>query len=676
MVAAAVLLLGGGTALAGVDTVYVSNPDMDRIYAIDTDGGLAQIPAYYEEIGSNYEDLVVGPDGLFLYACDPAAGKIAAIDLATLTGTTYYTRTAGGPQNPQCGWFTHSGDLVVTDKASGDNAVWLFRAAPENFFQQCSGFTYPAPCRIEVDAGFVGAGITQAADGDLLVVDRSGEIVWSLGYELYLGAFFDGDDADPLISGAAVDDPVGVARSSRGNIYVAAAPKTLLKYDRFGGPATIPACAVGFGNKDRPYFLDFAADDTLYVATTSNNSGKVWELDVEGCDCIGGNPVPDCAAPQVLFEFKKQNGYEKSTVGIGVPFMPGSDGLGTFISGKPTSLDADPDAQVESFFDHAFEFKSEPVGCVVDITAAEATPDYLAGLAGTLGLGANAARPVFYLGENGRGILYDLVPNPDDNPGPCYAPAAELYRYAINAYAGYVPNPRLVRCVSPTSCELIALNTYFPYNGIFPEDTRVGAVKGSSTSDFSVYFMVDLDLNEDADTGDGVFCGFDSPWYEPMLTGGDFWNDADILDQVDANGVPVADGLVVISNTESFTLKFQIAEIVTDPNTGARSWDCNAGPFIEAATVLMSVAKVRDQFNVPIEPFEPKKVYSAGGSAAEDPALFNDGANPTKQYHFNAKFPAVDPITGLPLYTSGIYQIVLVPLTNNFAAEVRYFRIP
>jgi hypothetical protein len=674
------MLLGAATTLAsGVDTVYVSNPDMDRIYAIDTAAGTGQTPAVvYYEAGSSYEDLVVAPDGS-LVACDPSRGKIIRIDLSTREGTTIHESSAdGAPLNPQCGWFTHTGDLVVTDRAAGGSA-WMFLADPDNnFFHQCQG---TSPCALPVDAAFRGEGVTQAADGDLLVVDRTQRTVWSLGYDVYRSAF---PVVDDLIFGSAVNDPIGIARSSRGNIYIAVAPNRLLKYDRLGAASTIPACATAFGSKDRPYFLDFAADDTLYVATTGTNTGKVWELDVEGCDCNGNpNDLPPCAAPRVLFEFRKQAGYEKSTVGIGVPYLPASEtGLGPFLAGKPVPPPPfAPDTQLTGFGDHVYEFTAEPAGCTVSVEAAEATPSYLQVLASGVAdpsdpdypsclhqsdptypcdrLPAGAAEPVLYLGDNGRGVLYEVLPSPAGSP-LCYAPQVDLFRHAINAYAGYVPNPRLVRCPSPGDsydCTLIDLNTYFPYNGILPEDTRVGATLGSSTGDFSRYFLVDLDLNQDADAGDGVFCGFENPWYEPMLPAGASWNDADVLDHID----PAS--LLAISTTQSFGFKFQIAEIQPDG-----SFSCDSGPFLENARVLMSVARVRDAANLPLDPFEPKKVYAAGSSAVVDPAIFNDALNPNKQYHFNAKFPAFE-------YSPGIYQVVLVPLTNNFAAEVRYFRI-
>jgi hypothetical protein len=92
----------------------------------------------------------------------------------------------------------------------------------------------------------------------------------------------------------------------------------------------------------------------------------------------------------------------------------------------------------------------------------------------------------------------------------------------------------------------------------------------------------------------------------------------------------------------------------------------------------MSIARVADDdFPTLTEVFSPKSIFSAGSSAEVDPAIFNEGALPNKQYNFNAKFPSDgDPtVEGPDDYAPGVYQIVLVPLTNNFAAEVRYFRI-
>jgi len=86
-----------GSALAsGVNKVYVSNPDMDRIYAIDTAAGTGQVPTeVLHEPGSSYEDLVVAPDGA-LFACDPTAGKIIRIDLSTAVVTTIHESGADG----------------------------------------------------------------------------------------------------------------------------------------------------------------------------------------------------------------------------------------------------------------------------------------------------------------------------------------------------------------------------------------------------------------------------------------------------------------------------------------------------------------------------------------------------------------------------------------------------
>jgi len=166
--------------------------------------------------------------------------------------------------------------------------------------------------------------------------------------------------------------------------------------------------------------------------------------------------------PKVLFEFRKQAGYEKSTVGIGVPYLPASEpGLGPFLAGKP--VPPPPFApELVSFGDHVYEFAAEPAGCTVRIEAAEATPAHLQTLASGIAdpsdpdypacldhddpthpcytLPAGAAEPVLYLGENGRGILYEVLPDPDVIPNPCYAPEVDLFRHAINAYAGYVPN--------------------------------------------------------------------------------------------------------------------------------------------------------------------------------------------------------------------------------------------
>lgn len=637
---AAVLLIGG-TALAEVPTVYVTYPNADGVYSWSTTAG--SIPTPTGQVGA-YEDLVVDPSNS-VYACDPSTGF-------------------------QCGWYTQYGDRIVTEKFG--SRIFVFPADQTN--HQGSHLL------VDVGSGEL-EGVTQAANGDLLVVDRAGGRVVRVPFNINLDypygfgvGWFDTSSVDPsFISG--LDLPVGIARSSRGDIYVTT-DDGVFTFGSVEVPDTndpdYPQClkpnkpsypcdtVLEFGSSEcpvldlhrqgRPYFLEFDAHDTLYIAATDRASSKLYSYDpyADGANCT----------PNLISEID-DDVIALPLVGMAVPY-------GNVVEGKrATSLGGDPitpDVQIQNFYDHAYEFRFEPYNgppgggdpdgyCAVDISALEVEPDFLRQLLESIpnpdDPGFNyTGDPVIYSGENGRGIAYQVVPFMGDPD----CTAADVFRHSINAFTGYIPNPRIVRCsdLIVDQCELIDLNTYFPFNGIFPDDGRIS----SKSNTFSWYFLADVDLENG--TGNGDFCGFDSPWYEPMLPGWVEWTDSDVLEYFTAADFPA------YSTTETVALKFQIADL------DAPDGSCDSGPYIEAAVVLMSIARVRDENYGVLDPFEPVPIYAAGSSAVVDPALFNSAANPTKQYHFNAKFTGYEP---------GIYQLVLVPLTNNFAAEVRYFRV-
>jgi hypothetical protein len=595
---------------AAVD-VYVSNPDEGAIYSTAT-GFAAPL---YAEPGVRFENMVVDPTGR-LIACAPDAGRIIRLGPLQEVPT-------GSVQKPQCGWIAANGDLFVTDEAAGTG---VYRLAYDS---ETDSFAAPVEVVAGADFGaaFSGGGVTQAASGDLLVADRTIGQVWVLEIDLYSGEFPPASDPSVLISG--LDEPVGVARAADGTIWVATATG-LKTFDRFGTPTANPCPALG--KKERPYFLDFDAYGNLYVASTSNNSGTLWKLERGATSCT--------TTP--LFTFLKKNGYAPSAEGTAVSLAT------VAVNGNPvTDPDylLDPDVQLFSFGDSAWEFLPNN-GCMVDITYREASP---ADAAFWIPTDVSAA-PVVAQGDNGRVRIYDIQPA----NGLCLSGDPNLYRHAISAYFGYVPNPRVVRCpdtaVTGDDCEVTDLSTYYPFNGLLPEDDRVGV----RTRDFSEYFVIDVDLNA-GDSGDGYFCGFEPPVRNPE--GFDYF-DPDLLDDPLFRAA-----LPEFSTTENVPFKFRVAAIQSDG-----SWSCDSGPFIDNAIILFSIARLRtpDPGSTALEPFQPVPVISAGGSSAEDPAIFSGPASPSQYYHYNAKF------TG---YLAGYYQIVLVPLTDNFAAEVRYFEV-
>ncbi len=469
---AAVLLIGGA-ALAQAPYVYVSNPDEDAIFAVDPAGGLSQTPfTVYTEADSNYEDLVVGPDGL-LYACDPSNQRITRINISDDVGAFEVVYEGGGNGHSfQCGWFKNNGDFFVSDTAGGG----VF---------SCPDLVGSASCTpVQVDSlVFAGQGLTQAAIGDLLAVDQGAGNLWKLGINPYTGIFE--PSGSVLIGG--LDDPIGVARSAEGAIFVATADG-LIQYDADG--SEIGVCDEGFGRRDDPFFLDFTADDTLYVATISNKAGILWQMATDECDCDGSASA--CEATKV-FVFDRKSGYEPTAVGVGVPFTNDTVTKSGFYG-----------EQLFSFQDHAYELTAgtPDTTCEATIEAVEVTPECLDRLiAAVPDLNDPddpvVATPVIYNGDGGYGQIYVVT-------GEADCPPAEdgFYRHAISAYTEFLSNPRMVRCedfavedlcnplVDPPACTVAQLTSYFPFNGIFEGDGRIK----SKADSFSEYFLVEVAL--------------------------------------------------------------------------------------------------------------------------------------------------------------------------------------
>jgi len=587
----------GGNPGSGIAPfVYVANTDGEQILEVDWTGTATSI---YSEAGSTYEDIVVGPAG-FLYACDPGNGVIKKINPADFTAVTIHDGTVA-PWEPQCGWFTANGDLLVTDRVAG-SGVWKFE-----------GGASPALPFLDLGPDFRGEGLTQAANGDLLIVNRGQGTIEQLPLDPQSGIFEFGN-LGTLISG--LTEPVGIARANFGGEIFVAEAGGVYRYDASGGPGTL--CGA-FGRKDRPFFLEAAPDDFLYVATTSNNDGKLWEIDADTCSTI------------LIQQFDKKD-WVASFTGIALPYS-------NDYAKPPRDFNGDP--EVFGFGDHAYQLQLlagtlDDPPCEVTVTAMETPPWCMAAvLTGIPDLNDPLdpvdAHVVIYAGENGRGWVYDVA-------GSCPASMDALYEHAISNFPPrYMSNPRIVVCESgdicgaPTGCEVIDLNSYFPFDGIIEGDGFTGGVRPA----FSQYFLIDVALK--AGTGDGEMCAFEPPMFD--------------VEDIDDPNLPT------FSTTETVPLKFRVADAVLG--------SCEAGgPYLENAQILMSMARVRDNFGTQV--FEPVQVQSAGGSQLENPAIFGNPANPNQYYHYNAKFTGYEP---------GIYQMVLVALTDNFEYEVRYFRV-
>jgi len=626
-----IALLGAGLGFAqggGAETVYVSSPDKGKISEVAVNGGGYSVLVTSPPAG--WEDLVYGPDGL-VYAFDEGRDRIYRFDPASpsvLEEVYVYSKKSGADlQSPHSGWFTNRGDLLVTSSSG----VWIFEGlttaestvTPTKL--QCGGADCPS---------FDGGGLVQAANGDLLVVDRADGSVWKYTLQPYAtGLVFSG--SGEIISG--LTDPVGIARASTGEIYVATGDYFLWKFASDGTDGAI--CEDFSETSDRPYYLEMSADDTIYLATTNSTSGALWE-------------TTDCSLPDdPIVRFTKTTTGMASMVGVAVP---------------PTAVvisksGGNNDGELAFNFGDMAYLLTAGAGCAATVTAEEVLPEDIDQLIEIIRLQnydpndpvdelVNAA-PVIFLGDDGRAQLFD-VPVPENTDGTC-DPVGGLYKHGISAYTELLENPRIGVCTEFASlpegyescpggadpqnglcCKVIELREYFPFNGFIPED---GFIRGA-TPTFSKYFMIDVDVDGTL----GERCPLESPFTE--------------VTDPDDPFIPT------FSLTESVPLKFRVAEKICMGDNC--TYDCDAGPFVDDARVLIAIARID-----PNDPsfFEPKRVLSAGGSGEEDPAIMADPASPGQYYHYNLKFSEG--------YEPGIYTLVLVALTDNFPVESFYFEL-
>ncbi|HSL16444.1 MAG TPA: hypothetical protein VLB51_00895 [Methylomirabilota bacterium] len=650
---ALVLLCAATGSAQGVDVVYVSNPAEGAIYAIDPAAGPAQVPTLvFAERRFDVGDMVVGPDDL-LYVCAPDEGRLFRLDPApVLSGGAPYS-LAGvdiiptpGVNAPQCGWFSDKGDLFLTDRSS-PTAVWIY----EDLVPLSPDTPPPSLEPLVAASGaffrFEGQGVTQAAKGDLLFVDQRNGAVGSLPFDSIFR--FDA----PFSPGATVEfsglsDPVGIARLGNGTVFIASG-RNVISYGGYACPD------LGFGNQT-PEFLELSADDVLYVASAAKREATLWAVDAASC----GDPV-------ALFTFAKPD------------YTPGLSGVAIPKSSRTTAVPGigfEPD-YLFNFKDHAYELSFSPTGiCTPNpIVANEIDPACLVNVInGGYIIDDNndpdtsvTGVPVTYAGDGGVAQLYTVT-------GACQ-PVEKTIQHAISAYTALVGNPRIVRCVfpegtdycnppaqpcppgggcgEPAYCELIELESFFPFNGVFPEDGRISGIRSATTSDFSEYFIADVDLADGSfDSTPGCFCGWESPLSNQ--------------DRLDPND-PFF-GLPTFNGGSAVPLKFRVAALPPggscEPGDPAYVDVCSGAPYgyVTGAQVLLSVAKIYDAFGV--EDFTPLVPTATASSTPGN--IFGDPSSPSTPYHYNLDTSGYEP---------GVYQAVAVALTDNFRVDWTYFVI-
>lgn len=650
------LLAAVSVGAQGADVVYVGATGEGAIYAIDTSASPATATLIFQERKFVPGDLVMGPDGN-LYVCSPGSGVVFHFDptVAPAGGLPYSFDTVEvldttGVNAPQCGWFSDKGDLFLTDRGS-DTAVWIYN----DLVPLTGGTTQTLTTLVAADdlfAGFAGQGVTQAAKGDLLFVDQANGAVGTLPFDPIF-RFDAPSSSGPGIAYSSLDAPVGIARLGNGTVFIASGDSVI-------SDGYSPCGDFSFEG-ETPQFLELTADDVLYVTSTAKRTSTLWSID-----------AASCTGPTRIFTFERPD-YSPGLSGVAVPY--------TTRAAEVPPIGTDPD-YLFNFKDHAYELSFVPTGACVpnDVVATEIDPSCLADIINggyvvddnnPVPVDSISGNPVPYAGDGGAAQLYTITGSCPDDP-----PIDKQIFHAISAYTALVGNPRIVRCEfefapgedycnppdpcppggacgAPAYCELIELESFFPFNGIFPEDGRISGVKSSTTSDFSEYFIADIDLADGSfDATPGCFCG----WEDPLSD----------IDYIDPENPSI--GLPSYNPGSSVPLKFRVAALPTggscDPQDDSYVDVCNGAPYgyVTGAQVLLSVAKIYDGADV--LDFTP--LVPTATSATTPGTIFGNPSSPSTPYHYNLDTSGYDP---------GVYQAVAVALTDNFTVDWTYFAI-
>ncbi len=672
---AAVMLMGGVAAgqqpeavTGPIPTVYVSSPADDTIYQVTVpdDGYPTVVPVYYEQ-GSDYRDLVFGPDEK-LYACDPSQGKIIRFfpapggtpDLpcfesyciglcsdgiecfnncmtsclngddicdadCSLGGSVIPEVVYSGQGRYECGWFNSTGDLlVVNDRVEQNAGVWAFLGVGAN-----DDWSASDPVPFPVDDPFPdipSLGLTQFGDGDLLVPDAfSGavermEFSPATGFEPSIG-----------VSSVITDTvkPIGIARLSSGDVFLAEDEEvgndnSVPVMSRWTYDATTDSWAkdpdfecefLAEGDYHRPFYVEAAADDTLYVATSYLNEGSddawgiLWRVD----------PSQQYCNEEHLFDFFFPNQDQEAAVGLA---------LSNTSVASPQKTVGDDGYVAFNFNDHVFEVIDAPAECSAVMTSVQTPPACLDRL--LLNNEINATPRANYEGEGAFSQVYYV------DGVSC---EGEIDK-AISAYIRALDYPTMIACHAQPgvdlcdplfvpSCEKVPLTGVDPFGGLFEGDGRIA---GRSDS-FSQYFLAEGNPAPIEEAGE--WCRF---WF-PL------WD----VDSPDAGCMPTFPSGWIIP------VKFRLA--------AADGGHCWWGPWKDDASLLLTMSRVRDeQGNSTYDPVDIQCL----GHDCEGGARFPLPNRPWKPYVLRL-FSC-----GLP---AGVYQLTVTSDNGEIPMQYTFLRL-
>ena len=555
------LLLGNGWCQPGSPTVYVSGTG-GVILSINTANGATT--TLMSNANAAYEGLVVGPDNVagdnpahpfLLYACDPTHNTIIRFDPSNVGAGVETIYSGGALQQPQCGRFTNTGDLIVSSKVAG-SGIWKI-AGVTNIALGAGGFPAPAqnPPKGVFSGTQVSQGLAQKNIGDLLVVDAANKQVIRSQYATIPA--FSGLPGVFIAPSALLPGPIGIARKSAGDIYVSNQSKKANNVVHYSAQGTNGSVCASFG-KLVPSFMQISADDTLYVATAATSSGTLFSVNTDSC--VATPVATQVALPQLI--------------GVALP---------------PTQVTQTKNfngTQLFNFGFTAYQFTSGGA-CTLTVTAAQTNLAVInANIANAqandpadLPLGGS---PAVNLGADG--FEYALtVTTP--NPIPCaqFADGTSTQLLATEVDNLLASNPRMVRCGTagdpdPGVCGVIEALGSYPLGGLLPQDSTYGG-KGSQCQIFAV--NSNLSANEPA-----IFCGFQSP-----------------LSNVQPPGIAG-----VFGTGQNLSIKFKLA---------STSGNCQNGPYVNDAVALLSVAQIFDAKGNAV--FNPIPLDASGNSTPVQP---------------------------------------------------------
>jgi len=476
VVALVCVLLGAGVALAPAfgqsgPTVFVSSFTGEQILKID--GTTGQTTAIFTgSPGFRPEDIAVGPDNK-VYVCDPSNNRIIRMNQNGSSVETVFG--LGSPLlRPEGPRFNGFGDLLVNTQGSTHSGIWKF----PNVANIPTGGIMPTPQNVlsaAATGSSGGEGLAFANNGDLLIVDASNDRVrrsFDPGFTVV-------DTIIPITSG--LDDPTGIARDSGdstdtlGRIYVANGGSAN-KIVRCNGDGTECVTFANFGPSNRPFYIEIALNNTLFVATSdlTLQNGKLWKVDTS---------VPSLpATPTLVKALPKRKGK-----------FPPAIGLALAATSRSITLPFNPTLTTQTFDFGGFlwEMSSEVTGpCTATITAVQRTPE---SVQTDLLPNFPTATALKFKGEGGFVIEFN------GSKPACFTGATSFYTAAYIANALSL-NPRMIHDYA----NLLELFRYDPISEL-PGDPGLGT---NSPPNWSPFVLVD----QAVDAGQAAFfCGFESP---------------------------------------------------------------------------------------------------------------------------------------------------------------------